>query len=201
MGWLNDAVNVLQLISLPILIVVTLYGAFSAYLTDFWRGFMLGALVVLLPMLVLNIYLARRHGREKPAAQEDPSRPSPQQPAPISQQVQKVFGRDELQRMLDQIGRARKSVQDLASKSEQQQENLAQELIDLSDSILELRKKYDPVWDSDLRGSVIVIYEQLNNSGSAIMQGKYHEAQEHFDVTYEVARHLMQSLEPKSKTQ
>jgi hypothetical protein len=68
LGWLNDAVNVLQLISLPILIVVTLYGAFSAYLTDFWRGFMLGALVVFLPMLILNIYLTRRHGRDSPTA-------------------------------------------------------------------------------------------------------------------------------------
>ena len=200
MGWLNDAVNVLQLISLPILIVVTLYGAFSAYLTEFWRGFMLGALVVLLPMLVLNIYLTRRHGRDKPAAQEEPSRPPPQQPA-ISQQVKIVFGRDELLRMFDQLDRARKSVQDFAGKSVQQQERLAQELTDLSASFLELRTKYDPVWDSDLRGSVIVIYEQLNNSGSAIMQGNYHEAKEHFAVTYEVARHLKQSLELESKSQ
>jgi len=60
LGWLDDAVKVLQLISLPIVIVVTLYGAFSQYLTEFWRGFMLGVLVVLLPMLIINIYLARK---------------------------------------------------------------------------------------------------------------------------------------------
>jgi len=71
LGWLDDAVKVLQLISLPILIVVTLYGMFSPYLTEFWRGFMLGVLVVLLPMLVFNIYLARRE--RKPHEVEAPS--------------------------------------------------------------------------------------------------------------------------------
>lgn len=44
---------------------MTLYGTFSQYLTEFWRGFMLGVLIVVLPMSISNIYLARKEKGNK----------------------------------------------------------------------------------------------------------------------------------------
>jgi hypothetical protein len=60
-GLLDDAAQLLELILIPIFIMVVLYGSFSAYLTDLWRGFMLGIFVVFLPMSVINIYMGRRN--------------------------------------------------------------------------------------------------------------------------------------------
>jgi hypothetical protein len=60
-GLLDDAVQFLQLILIPIFIMVVLYGSFSAYLSDLWRGFILGIFVVFLPMSVINIYMGRRN--------------------------------------------------------------------------------------------------------------------------------------------
>lgn len=91
MGWLEDAVNVLQLIALPIVIVVTAYGAFSAYLGDFWRGFMLGALVVFLPMLVFNIYLARRTKREASSPPASAGQKAQVLPSKVETKVAKRF--------------------------------------------------------------------------------------------------------------
>jgi hypothetical protein len=53
---MDFAVKVLQLISLPMLIVLTIYLTFSAYLSEYWKGFMLGALVTFLPMLIFWAY-------------------------------------------------------------------------------------------------------------------------------------------------
>ena len=55
-SWVDDTVKVLQLISLPIVIIVTIYGAMQNYLTDFWKGFVIGALLIFFLMLILNFY-------------------------------------------------------------------------------------------------------------------------------------------------
>ena len=83
--------NVLQLIALPIVIIVTAYGAFSAYLSDFWRGFMLGALVVFLPMLVFNIYLARRTKRESSSPSASAGQKAQVVPSKVETKVAKRF--------------------------------------------------------------------------------------------------------------
>ena len=55
-SWLDDTVKILQVISLPIVITVTIYGAMQNYLTDFWKGFVIGALLIFFLMLILNVY-------------------------------------------------------------------------------------------------------------------------------------------------
>ena len=57
--WYEKAVSILQLISLPILFIVGIFSFVSPYLTDFWKGFTLGALAVFFPMLIFNVYNAR----------------------------------------------------------------------------------------------------------------------------------------------
>jgi hypothetical protein len=90
-------------------------------------------------------------------------------------------------------------VKELDGKGRTEVDRLTQELSRLSASIREIRDKYDPAWDSGLRGQVMVTYEQLRNSGSAIVHGDYGQAWDHFDASYQVAMRLKQHLESRSK--
>ena len=55
-SWLDDTVKILQIVSIPIILIITVYGVLRDYLTDFWKGFVIGALVIFFLMLGLNVY-------------------------------------------------------------------------------------------------------------------------------------------------
>lgn len=205
MGWLDDAVKVLQLISLPIVIVVTLYGAFSQYLTEFWRGFMLGVLVVLLPMLIINIYLARK---DKATKQKQPiERKTTDETIP---QVQTVVSppKDELLRILREFTNRWEQYKQLDDRQKWVMglrgdiQGFAKEA---SDRLLALVSKYAESWDFSLRNQVQIIssdlrklaLESISPLGSGTMLT---DMEKQAEEAYQRAQALVSFLAPKETT-
>ena len=162
---------------------------------------LLGALAIISVTLVAFWDSLRSVGKnservptaEKEVDTQDRSLPRLTQAPPP--QVQIVLGMDELQKILERIASDRKKLESLKTKSDGELDHVANEFNQICASIDQLRSKYDPSWDSGLRGKIIVIYDNLRNSGSAIARRDYTQAQDHFDATYQVAMGLKQYLE------
>ncbi|MCJ7768407.1 hypothetical protein MUP79_08455 [Candidatus Bathyarchaeota archaeon] len=216
-GWLRA--NLLVLIAYSITVAVATQTAGNALwfaifgepypgesLESLRFASLLGALVMISVTLVAVWDSLRTVGRDNqkvPTTQKKGNaqeHPSPKQ-TQAQQQVQIVLGVDELRRILNRIETDRRGLEELERKSQGELEQLAQELNQIRASIHELNTKYGPTWDSALRGQLMVVHDQLRNSGSAMTRRDYGKARDDFETSYQVAMQLRYYLESKSKGQ
>ena len=192
-----------QLILVPLGIIWyswLIYGELSKRLDDFGKGFLLGAIIFLLPLLVQNLYLALKPERGK--------EPQKTQPEPKATQVTpRVKVTDELLALLRSFLTRWQQFEALgeARWSREHRYDMQSFVKSLSGRLLAIDSRYADSFESSIRNQVQIISNELRQFGVAEIRvvgpRDYDAMNAHGKRAYDLTRALVSSLESTTKRQ
>lgn len=191
-----------------IVISVTIYGQILPYLNDFWKGFMLGALIVFFSMLVFNFYQTRRTKTTVKAILTEPTVPvsSPKietkaiaSQTTVAQHTRRIDGIAGGHDVLTQLTYFKTIWEqhggsDIATRWRPQ---YTSDMYMLSRSLLDLLAGYGTSWSFDVTHPVELISNEIQGVASSLQEGSDDEAIVHGDTAYRLTRELISFLESR----